>query len=134
MLMDGRHGQDGNRYRYSFNGMETDDEVKGEGNSYDFGARIMDPRIGRWLSCDRFAGKAAELTPFRFAGNVPIVYIDPDGNFEIKYTVYKDRSGRILGITKETIYGKFKRGANAIVNVPYQNAPPRKIIIKTISH
>jgi RHS repeat-associated protein len=38
--------------RYGFNGMEKDDNVKGEGNSYDFGARIYDPRVGRWLSMD----------------------------------------------------------------------------------
>jgi RHS repeat-associated protein len=37
-------------YRYGFNGMEKDDEIKGEGNSLDFGARIYDPRLGRWLS------------------------------------------------------------------------------------
>ena len=28
------------KYRYGFNGMEKDDEVKGENNSYDFGARL----------------------------------------------------------------------------------------------
>jgi len=38
-----------NSYKYGFNGKEKDDEVKGNGNSYDFGARIYDPRIGRWL-------------------------------------------------------------------------------------
>jgi len=31
-------------YRYGFNGMEKDDEVKGTGNSLDFGARIYDLR------------------------------------------------------------------------------------------
>ena len=34
-------------YRYGFNGKEMDNELKGEGNSYDFGARMYDPRIGR---------------------------------------------------------------------------------------
>src|SRR5690606_28578426 len=32
-------------YRYGFNGMEKDDEIKGTGNSLDFGARIYDPRL-----------------------------------------------------------------------------------------
>jgi hypothetical protein len=32
-----------NSYRYGFNGMESDDEVKGSKNSLDFGARIYDP-------------------------------------------------------------------------------------------
>ncbi|MGM0613621.1 MAG: hypothetical protein ACQESM_08945, partial [Bacteroidota bacterium] len=36
-------GRNGNRYRFGFNGMEKDDEVKGGGNSYDFGARLYSP-------------------------------------------------------------------------------------------
>jgi hypothetical protein len=40
----------GNRYRFGFNGQEQDNEVSGEGNSYDFGARIYDSRLGRWMS------------------------------------------------------------------------------------
>lgn len=33
-------------YRYGFNGMEQDEEIKGDdGSSLDFGARIYDPRI-----------------------------------------------------------------------------------------
>ncbi|MFK7059864.1 hypothetical protein V3Q90_06970 [Flavobacterium oreochromis] len=46
-LVPNRHGSSKpNGYRYGFNGKE-DDQIKGEGNSYDFGARIYDPRIGR---------------------------------------------------------------------------------------
>ena len=40
------------KYRYGFNGMEKDDNLKGTGNSYDFGARIYDSRLGRWLAVD----------------------------------------------------------------------------------
>jgi len=39
-------------YRFGFNGQEKDDELKGEGNSYDFGARIYNPRLGIFLSPD----------------------------------------------------------------------------------
>ena len=51
VLLDGRTMQ-GDAYRYGFNGMEKDDEIKGDGNSYDFGARMLDQRLGRWLSID----------------------------------------------------------------------------------
>jgi len=35
-------------YRYGFNGMEKDDEVKGvSGSHYDCGARCYDSRVGR---------------------------------------------------------------------------------------
>jgi len=66
-------------YRRGFNGMEKDDEVKGGGNSYDFGARILDPRVGRWLSRDAHEAKYPNLNPYNFVSNNPIVYIDPDG-------------------------------------------------------
>jgi RHS repeat-associated protein len=39
-------------YTYGFQGQEKDDEVSGEGNSYDFGARFYNSRVGRWLSVD----------------------------------------------------------------------------------
>ena len=45
MTMPGRKTAEG--YRFGFNGMENDDELKGQGNSLDFGARIYDQRTGR---------------------------------------------------------------------------------------
>ena len=48
MLMPERQYSLGNEdYRYGFNGMEKDSELKGSGNSYDFGARMSDSRLGR---------------------------------------------------------------------------------------
>jgi RHS repeat-associated protein len=69
----------GDGYRYGFNGMEKDDEVKGTGNSYDFGARMYDSRVGRWLSTDPLAHKYPTMSPFVFCANNPIIYVDPDG-------------------------------------------------------
>jgi RHS repeat-associated protein len=66
-------------YRYGFNGQEKDDEVAGSGNSYDFGARIYDSRIGRWYSVDPKCRKFSDLSPFNFGNNNPIYWIDPDG-------------------------------------------------------
>ena len=37
-------------YNYGFNGMLKDDEIKGSGNSYDFGDRMYDPRIMRSIN------------------------------------------------------------------------------------
>jgi RHS repeat-associated protein len=69
----------GNDYRYGFNGKENDNEVKGEGNQQDYGFRIYDPRISRFLSVDPLTRKFPELTPYQFASNTPIVAIDLDG-------------------------------------------------------
>ncbi|SFQ31305.1 RHS repeat-associated core domain-containing protein [Parafilimonas terrae] len=66
-------------YRYGFNGKEKDNEVKGEGNQYDYGFRIYDPRTGRFLSVDPLFQSYPWYTPYQFAGNKPIWAIDLDG-------------------------------------------------------
>jgi RHS repeat-associated protein len=66
-------------YRYGFNGKENDNEVKGEGNQQDYGLRIYDPRLGKFLSVDPLAKEYPWYTPYQFAGNTPIQAIDLDG-------------------------------------------------------
>jgi RHS repeat-associated protein len=68
-----------NNYRFGFNGMEVDGEVKGDNNSLDFGARIYDPRIGRWLSLDPLMKKYPSMSPYNGFANNPILFIDSDG-------------------------------------------------------
>ena len=66
-------------YRYGFNGKENDNEVKGAGNQQDYGMRIYDPRIGKFLSVDPITAEYPMLTPYQFASNRPIGAIDLDG-------------------------------------------------------
>src|SRR5215207_6768226 len=72
-------------YRYGFNGKENDNEIKGEGNQQDYGMRIYDPRLGRFLSVDPLAKSFPWYTPYQFAGNTPIQAIDLDGLEPIGY-------------------------------------------------
>jgi RHS repeat-associated protein len=76
--MPGRIFNSGN-YRYGFNGKENDNEVKGEGNQQDYGMRVYDPRVGRFLSVDPLSARFPYYTPYHFTGNNPIRYIDLDG-------------------------------------------------------
>ena len=66
-------------YRYGFNGKEKDDEINSEGNSYDYGFRIYNPALGRFLSVDPLFRTFAMLTPYQYASNSPIQFIDLDG-------------------------------------------------------
>ena len=66
--------------------MEKDDELKGEGNSYDFGARMLDPRVGRWFKPDNI--NKPWLSQYQFASGNPINYVDGDGNDEIHFYYY----------------------------------------------
>jgi|JI10StandDraft_1071094.scaffolds.fasta_scaffold107424_2 RHS repeat-associated protein len=67
-------------HRFSFNGKESDSEVKGEGNQQDYGMRVYDNRLGRFLSVDPLYSDYPMLTSYQFASNKPIRYIDIDGN------------------------------------------------------
>jgi RHS repeat-associated protein len=66
-------------YRYGFNGMERDDEMKGLGNSYDFMFRMYDSRLGKFLSVDPLAADYPWNSSYAFAENDVIRSIDLEG-------------------------------------------------------
>jgi RHS repeat-associated protein len=96
-------------YRYGFNGMEKDDEWQGQGNSYDFGARMYDPRLGRWLAVDPLMKKYPSLSPYSFVANTPLIAIDPDGEkiFIVGGRQYRRTVKKLLkSLAKQSSYGR----------------------------
>ena len=78
--MPGRQFFSSSTYRYGFNGKENDKETVGTNNgTQDYGMRIYNPSLGRWLSIDPQASKYAYSSPFSAFGNNPEYYIDPGG-------------------------------------------------------
>ena len=67
-------------YRYGFSGKEKDPKAEWGGlNHYDYGFRIYNPAIGRFLSVDPLAKQYPMLTPYQFASNCPVWATDIDG-------------------------------------------------------
>jgi len=66
-------------YRFGFNGKLHDDDIYGKDNAYDYGMRMYDPRLGRFMSIDPMASSFAWWTPYQFAGDKPISATDLDG-------------------------------------------------------
>jgi RHS repeat-associated protein len=88
-------------YRYGFNGKENDNEVKGEGNLQDYGMRMYEPRLGRFISLDPLVNKYAELTPYQFASNKPINSIDQDGGESKEVYQWTNTAGKTTTWTVE---------------------------------
>ena len=86
MIQPGRSYSAGTAYRYGFNGKENDNEVSGEGNKLDYEARILDSRLGRWMSIDPEAKKFPAESPYIYSSNSPILFYDPDGEEKIVAT------------------------------------------------
>ena len=59
--------------------MEKDQEFTGSQSHYDFGARIYDGRIGRFLSRDPLEKQTPSWSTYSSFFNNPIFVIDPDG-------------------------------------------------------
>lgn len=80
---------------------------------YDYGFRIYNPTIGKFLSVDPLAKSYPWYTPYQFAGNNPIKFIDLDGLEE--YDPQKDAffSARLL---LTTFYDIKHSAENLILN------------------
>jgi RHS repeat-associated protein len=93
VTFDGRTMQ-GDGYRYSFQGQEHDDEVKGEGNSVNYKFRMHDPRVGRFFAVDPLATKYPYNSTYACSENRLIDCVELEGaeamNVHIKEILNED--------------------------------------------
>jgi RHS repeat-associated protein len=85
-------------YRFGFNGQESDNEVYGDKQSYNFEFRMLDARLGRFWSVDPLADKYPGLSPYAYCNNSPVNLIDPDGNAPIPSWAWLSNGVRILSV------------------------------------
>lgn len=61
-------------YRFGFNGYEKDKALFG--SAYDFGERLYNSKIGKFLSIDPLTAKYPSWSPYQYAGNCPVIIKD----------------------------------------------------------
>ncbi len=94
MAMPGRKYEPTSGYRYGFNGKEKDKDIGAD--DYDFGARIYDGRIGRWLSVDAYSKAYPGYSCYSYGLNSPLLLKDEGGNW------ITDKDGKPIYTTQGT--------------------------------
>ena len=92
-------------YRYGFNGKEKDtfDEAV-----YDYGFRIYNPRIAKFLSVDPLTKSYPAWSPYPFAMNSPVDGVDLDG---LEYQAVTDKEGSVTSFLWDPDNAYDKNGA-----------------------
>ncbi len=101
----------GTDHKYGFGGMEEqDDNVGGSQlNWLDFGARNYDASLGRWMNLDPLAEMMTRHSPYNYAFDNPVFFIDPDGMKPRKNIIQSTSTGNIKPVRMFAHYHKRKK-------------------------
>jgi len=100
---------------YKYNNKEWQKETKW----LDYGARMMDPVVGRWWTPDPLAEKYYHISPFAYALNNPVNMVDPDGRFPIHMHAQMVANAFRGTIMSYTALSNIKTGASTTADIAY---------------
>jgi len=134
------------KFRFAFNGKELDNEVYGFGNLYNFGDREYDSRLGRWWTTDKLSYLYPQYTPYRFAFNNPIFWVDKNGLIEwpLKGTSAINKHTNDDYRVNQPVYSKslktnvfqtgYFEGKESKEYINYKKKPDQNVIVRTSIH
>lgn len=88
---------------YKYNGKE--EQITGDLDYLDYGARMYDASVGRWFSVDPLGESYYSWSPYNYVANNPMRNIDPDGNFVSTHT---DRFGNVVAVYNDGDLGVYR--------------------------
>jgi len=100
-------------------------------NTYDFGARHYDPRIGRWLGIDALAEDYLNVSGYTYVMNDPIGVYDPDGMQLLKPTNFVGAPVTTGGEAAGSVFAGVVSGVlsadNAVLPWVFNKAPDVRV-------